>query len=574
MTAKTGARTIRWIRRGTQAVFLLVFLALILSTINREGGAPSPWLQGFFLFDPLVLLVTFVSAHTAPILLLLALITVAFTFLFGRAFCGWICPFGTLHAACSVFRPGDQHTLAATEHWTRWHRVKYYVLAGFLVMAVFGGHWIGILDPFSFFYRAMTLAVVPGVQYAVEDGSTAVFHADPHLGPLHATSLTEPVYELLRDHVLVAPRQTFHAGVLVGSLFIAVLLLNLHRKRFWCRYVCPLGALLGLLARRPVLRLVSDASKCNECGLCQVNCQGAAVPNHPGHWMPSECFMCMNCAAKCNKGALGFAFDAPWKSATSESLDLSKRALIGSGAAGVVALVTLRVTPEAQGRVYNPELIRPPGARAERDFLERCVQCGMCMRVCPTNGLQPTFLEAGLEGLWTPRLDARIGYCEYGCNACGQMCPTEAIAPLPLDEKKTVKMGLATFDTTRCLPYAYNRNCSVCEEHCPIGQKAIYFTETDVVLRDGTTRALKVPHVDPDLCIGCGICENKCVFNDRPAIRVTSANETRHSKNQPILRDFSTAAPASDPYGASSAPSSAPSAATPAPADNADPYGL
>jgi ferredoxin len=132
-------------------------------------------------------------------------------------------------------------------------------------------------------------------------------------------------------------------------------------------------------------------------------------------------------------------------------------------------------------------------------------------------------------------MDPRVGFCDYECTLCGQVCPTEAIRPLPIEEKKQVKLGLAAFDTNRCLPWAYKRNCIVCEEHCPISPKAIYFTEVEVTLRGGGTRVVKQPRVDPDLCIGCGICENVCVFNDLPAIRVTSANETRHPGNQPIL---------------------------------------
>lgn len=201
----------------------------------------------------------------------------------------------------------------------------------------------------------------------------------------------------------------------------------------------------------------------------------------------------------------------------------------------------MRVTPQARGKRFNPLLIRPPGAREERAFLQRCTACGVCMKICPTGGLQPTLTEAGLEGLWTPRLVPRVGYCDYECSLCSQVCPTEAIAPLTIEAKQKVKIGLATFDTTRCIPYAYGRDCMVCEEHCPIPTKAIYCVETEVKDRNGNVKTIKQPRVDPDLCIGCGICENVCPFKDRPAIRVTSANESRNPGNQPI-------APSDDPY--------------------------
>ena len=134
------------------------------------------------------------------------------------------------------------------------------------------------------------------------------------------------------------------------------------------------------------------------------------------------------------------------------------------------------------------------------------------MKVCPTGGLQPTWSEAGLEGLWTPRLVPRIGQCDYTCNLCGQVCPTEAIQPLTVEEKQKVRIGLASFDVTRCIPYAYARECTVCEEHCPIPDKAIYTIETEVATRSGEKKSIKQPHVDPEKCIGCGICENVCPF--------------------------------------------------------------
>jgi MauM/NapG family ferredoxin protein len=377
--------------------------------------------------------------------------------------------------------------------------------------------------------------VLPAVQYGIEDSATTIYHADPHLGSAHLTSVSEPVYRSLRDQVFVAARQVFTGSGVILLLFLVILALNLYRQRFWCRYLCPLGALLGLIAKRPLLRLSGTDAECNDCGLCTLHCPAAAQPEKRGEWLPTECFGCWNCVGACQNGGLDFRLGMPWRRPAAGTVDLKKRAMLTAVAGGVGTLFLMRVTPQAQGRSFHPALIRPPGARTEREFLQRCVQCGMCMKVCPPNGLHPTWHEAGLEGVWTPLLNSRIGYCEYECNLCGQVCPTEAIEPLPLDRKKQVKIGLAAFDTARCLPYAYGRECLVCEEHCPIPNKAIYFVEVEVELRDGGRRRLKQPRVDPELCTGCGICENKCPFKDLPAIRVTSANETRHPNNQPLL---------------------------------------
>jgi MauM/NapG family ferredoxin protein len=358
--------------------------------------------------------------------------------------------------------------------------------------------------------------------------------------------VTEPAYQFLRDKIFIRKRQSFVGAAGIFAFFIAIVLLNVYRRRFWCRYICPLGALLGTCSKRPSLRLVHN-DKCTKCGLCGMKCPAGADPDKPGEWRPTECYSCWNCVAACNREAVTFKFKSPIAKPTEAKLDLSKRAVLSAGVAGVGGLMLLRLSPEAQARTFNPALIRPPGARPEREFLARCVKCGICMRVCPTNGLNPTGLEAGLEGIWTPQLLPKLGPCEYECNACGYVCPTQAIKPLTLPEKQATKIGLATFDTSRCLPYAYGRQCMVCEEHCPLPKKAIYFFDTEIKLRDGGTIKIKQPHVDPDLCIGCGLCENSCVFKDLPAIRVTSANETRHPKHQAIMPGLPPMS-GSDPY--------------------------
>jgi ferredoxin len=201
---------------------------------------------------------------------------------------------------------------------------------------------------------------------------------------------------------------------------------------------------------------------------------------------------------------------------------------------GGIAAVPLMSLGERSVRP-NPALIRPPGALPEDEFLDLCVRCGECMKVCLTNGLQPTLLEAGLAGLWSPRLYPRIGYCEYACTLCGQVCPTGAIRRLTPEEKKKVRIGLAFFDTGRCLPYAFQKTCIVCEEHCPTSPKAIWFEEVEVTTQRGERKRLKQPRVSIDLCIGCGICETKCPVQDLPAIRVTSANEDRNPENRVVL---------------------------------------
>jgi ferredoxin len=216
-------------------------------------------------------------------------------------------------------------------------------------------------------------------------------------------------------------------------------------------------------------------------------------------------------------------------------MDLGRRRVITSALSGVVAVPLLRSVSLSKPGFSNPGLIRPPGSLEEKEFLRRCVRCGECMKVCITNGLQPTLMEAGLEGIWSPVLIPRIGYCEYRCTLCGQVCPTGAIKKLELQEKMKVKIGLAMIDKGRCLPYAHATPCIVCEEVCPTPKKAIWFEEARVKDREGKEKVLKQPRVDLELCIGCGICETKCPVVGRPAIYVTSVGESRSKENQLLL---------------------------------------
>jgi MauM/NapG family ferredoxin protein len=160
-------------------------------------------------------------------------------------------------------------------------------------------------------------------------------------------------------------------------------------------------------------------------------------------------------------------------------------------------------------------VIRPPAALKECDFLDRCIRCGNCMKVCPTNGLQPTFLQGGLEGIWTPHLVPEIGYCEYRCTLCGQVCPTGAIDRVSLDRKLKTKLGIAKVDRSICIAWEYKQQCLVCEEHCPISEKAIKIENENIL---GTV--IGKPVVDRELCVGCGICQTKCPVRPVRAIKV------------------------------------------------------
>jgi ferredoxin-type protein NapF len=207
-----------------------------------------------------------------------------------------------------------------------------------------------------------------------------------------------------------------------------------------------------------------------------------------------------------------------WKAV--EGVSLSRRYVVGSLAFGFFAALAIKTNPlQTESGLKNNRLIRPPGALPEKKFVSACTGCGECLKVCPNNALQSTFLEAGLAGLYTPRLVPRIGYCEEFCNFCGKVCPTEAIRLLSIEEKRLVQMGVAHIDKTRCLAYDQDKVCLVCNEQCSY----------HAVVGDEKKR----PIVKEEKCTGCGICENKCPVDGESAIIVYASGVQKKIKAEP-----------------------------------------
>lgn len=493
------------LRRAYQAVFFALFLFLVLVTsAGLIGGYPVEW---FLAVNPLVAVSTALASGTLYETLAWAIALVALTLIFGRFFCGWICPMGTMHHFFGWV--GKLRRIPDRVHLNRprnAYRIKYYILIALLLMALFGSTQIGLLDPIAFSWRAFSTVVVPGVDNAFD----GIYQGERH----------------------------FHFSTFIAALFVAALSLNIFVPRLYCRMLCPLGALLGVLSRFSLFRLQRNPALCKNCNVCGADCQGAAEPF--ATMRASECMLCLNCVSKCPRGSITYGF-LPSPDVVTDNLDLGRRRTVTAVLSGLFAVPFARASDGADPRA-RPERIRPPGALAEPQFLERCLKCGACMKVCPTGGLQPALHEAGLEGLWSPILVPRIGYCEQGCVLCGHVCPTGAIAKLTIKEKvgkppeiEPVRTGSAFFDRGRCLAWAMDTPCIVCEEVCPSSPKAIYFKEVTVTARDGKAVTLKRPYVDLTYCTGCGVCEARCPVNDKAAVRVTSVGESRSRKNSILL---------------------------------------
>ena len=510
-------------RRAVQIAAFLLFVWLLFSGLQRLR--PQPYASVFFRFDPLAALATMLAARAWLAPFALALITLALTLVLGRVWCGWICPMGTL-LGWLRFRPARR---LAGRLPAGLRRVKYVLLGAIIVLAAFGNLTLLVLDPISLLTRTMTTSVIPGFSALVDYLEQAGMTWNPTVGAV------QWVEETFRGSLLPTVQPHYQQALALFLVLLAVVLLNVLADRFWCRYLCPLGALLGLAAKVQVLRPVMS-DRCGACGACATACRldaieldgpagagAAATPAGapaeatpaPARVVTSECTMCLDCLVACPKAggmSVGFGRPGPWA-----EYDPGRREVVIAAAAGVGALLLLGTG--FSRAVRRPDLIRPPGAQDEEAFLSRCLRCSECMKTCPTSGLQPTLGEAGVEGIWTPVLRSRLGYCDFACNACGQVCPSGAIPLLPLEQKRRQVIGLAVIDEKRCLPWAKATPCIVCQEMCPVPEKAIILEpEEEVTRADGSKVTLRKPRMFGTRCIGCGICEFKCPVEGRSAI--------------------------------------------------------
>ncbi len=450
------------VRILVQIVMFGLFGALVLlTTFAHLNDWPSAkWVVGKFLeADPLVGIATAITTHTVYRGLLWGLVILIPTLFLGRVFCNWVCPYGILHHFIGwLFNRRNALEKIESNRYRPLFALKYYVLIGFLAAAAFGCLQIGLLDPLVFLHRAFTVSVLPVVNM--------------------------PAQGLLGDGNM------YTGAWVVGFLFLFFVGMNRVIPRFFCRAICPLGALLGVLSRWAFWRIERDPDKCVNCDLCLQSCEGASDPHR--QLRMSECFVCFNCIEDCPHGALRFAFLPPRRHEI-RNPDIGRRKAAFAALVGGLFFGWSRAEGKST-RDFSSKVIRPPGSVEEQEFLKRCIKCGQCIRVCPTNVLQPASFEAGVEGLWTPILNFRMGACQHQCTACGHVCPTGAIQRITVEEKLgfgeyervgPIRLGTAHFDVGRCLPWSKNIPCVVCEEVCPVWPKAIHGEYRQLLVRDG-----------------------------------------------------------------------------------------
>lgn len=444
----------------------------------------------------------------------LALIVILLTLVFGRAWCGWLCPLGSVLDLFSLKTWRNQRIRAGGAIPAEGLRgVKYALLFAILTAALLGNLTLLFLDPLTLLFRSLTVSLWPALDQIITALETLLYRVPFLAGPVTTFDA------FVRPRILPAEVVHYQGIGLFALLFLGVILLNLWAPRFWCRYLCPLGGLLGLFSKLALFRR-RVSPECTGCTLCTSVCPTGTINPQKGYASdPSECTMCLDCLETCPRGRI--AFTPRLSSAAWNSYDPDRRAALTSIGAAVMGVALLRAANLNQRT--PPHLLRPPGAldvNPDIVDLTRCVRCAQCMRACPTGALQPAIFEAGLGGFATPLLTPRLGYCDYSCNACGQICPVQAIPPLSLEEKRQTVIGVAVIDQNRCLPWSQDTPCIVCEEMCPLPKKAIELEEVQAAGHDGAPVVLQLPHVLSKHCIGCGICEYKCPLNGEAAIRI------------------------------------------------------
>ncbi|MCA9127225.1 MAG: 4Fe-4S binding protein [Planctomycetales bacterium] len=447
----------------------------------------------FLTIDPLVSLSTAIASRSWVWSLASAGAILVVCWLIPRGFCGYLCPLGTtIDLFDWLFCSRVRRFRVPDNGW--WVHIKYYLLAGVLVAATCGVLLSGAVAAIPVITRAMLFLVDP-----LQNGLGRSWHLVPAWNWGHALSL---------------------------ALFATVLCLGYLRPRFWCKYVCPSGAVfsLGNLLRLSERKVEASCIHCNKCvEICPFD---AIKPDFTTR--ATDCTLCQSCAGVCPTHAIKFverwnvvelkvADDPPTKETA-----LGRRGFLslaaGSTAAAVGGLAIAGATKAWGANLADPNAfrpVRPPGSVPEKEFLEMCIRCGECFKACPNNVLQPEGFEQGFEGIWSPMVNANWAGCESSCNACGQVCPTGAIRALPMEEKKVARMGLAFVDESTCLPVAGKEDCDLCVQEClAAGYQAIEYrqvgTQVDEAGQPIEGSGFLAPAVLADRCVGCGLCQTRC----------------------------------------------------------------
>ncbi|MFA5027510.1 MAG: 4Fe-4S binding protein [Candidatus Methylomirabilota bacterium] len=490
-------------RTAIQAGSLLAFVGLFaLANVRLPEWLP---VDLYLRLDPLLLLGAVVAERAWIARALWALPLLVATLLFGRFFCGYLCPLGAiLDFFDPLFHGGRRRRPPAPE--AAWRQVRFALLAVIGAAALGGLSLAYLLDPIALLTRTFTYVFAPAAAVIANLGLDLVRPAAVRLGWIDLAYLS-------------LPQPAYFTALATAVLFAGIVALGRVAPRFWCRYLCPLGALLSLTAPLSLFRRRATA-ECTACNRCRSACPVGAIVEGADPVSPRDCLLCRRCAEACPHKAVRFpalpaAGERFSRAGEHGPVALSRRTFLAATGGGLSLATLTEQTPFS--RLHGKrQLVRPPGALPEPAFLRLCLRCGLCMQSCPTNTLQPCLWESGLAGMWTPRLALRYAPCDQHCAVCGQVCPSQAIRGLPLAEKTHARIGTAVLKKELCLVWAQDKPCLICDEICPYN--AIVFR---------TVEGHRRPVVIAARCNGCGFCEERCPVKGEAAIVVVPDGEIR-----------------------------------------------
>ncbi len=483
--------TLRTIRIIISSISFIVITALFLDITNR---IPASWNSAVvaFQFAP-ALIKTITSIGFAAIGLLFV---VVLTLLFGRVYCSHLCPLGTLQDIIIWFRKGNSKHRKYIFHPTRY--AVHYAVSILIIISAFGGSvlLLNLLEPFSNYGRILSSLIRPAI-IVVNNALAILLTSTNSLGitgiPLHGLKFWNFAFPMLFLAVIIA--------------------LTIWRGRLFCNLLCPVGGVLSLLSRISFYKITIKDHECIDCGLCERVCRAQCIDSEKRKIDFAACVGCFDCIGSCPMDGMGYTFQQ--RSVAAQKGKNDRRIVLMSLSAALIdstGLKKIAGTSTGAASEYadaKAKPVVPPGGRTQEHFESYCTACHRCISACPTNVLQPSFMEYGLAGILQPKMDYTVNYCNYECIVCGQVCPTGAIEQLGLFEKKLVQLGKVTFAKEDCIVETKKKDCGACAEHCPT--KAVKMVPYE---------KLFLPKIENEYCIGCGACEHACPTIPRKAIFV------------------------------------------------------
>lgn len=505
-------RHLRVIRIAISSLIFILFVQLFIGIDAQWIHPVAYFFKHLQLFPSIIrFLALFFTVSGLGFVLVILL-----TLLFGRVYCSSICPMGTFQDGiiriASLFKKRKNRKFRYSGK--QFKILKYSILAATLILWVTGSLFlVNLLDPYSnfgkisvSFFQPLYIWLNNSLSFVLET------RGNYSMAPLAVKTLPGNV-------------------ILVSSLiFLTIATMASLRGRLFCNTICPAGTLLGLIAGKARYQLAFNEDTCNLCGRCEKACKASCINSKAMEVDMTRCVACYNCFAACKNQSLTYKkLKVAPAGNDQHAPSPEKRSFLLSFAAASLSIPLLKKFSVAQNTgkpgmiptgTANP--VTPPGSLGYDHFTDKCIACYLCVSVCPTNVIVPSFFDYGLQGFMQPKLDFHKSFCNFDCVKCTEICPTGAIKQQSRESKQQIQIGVAKFMAESCIVTVDRTDCGACSEHCPT--KAVHM----VPFEDG----LFIPEVNPHHCVGCGACEFACPTMPNKAIYVES--NTMHQMAEPI----------------------------------------